>query len=147
MKRYIGVLVVLAIFGVGYLFGACSDIKYGGKGVTVQTTALAEEISVTSGAGSIEPKWYDEFDTKVAAQRVLNKTTNAYLENAHAVPLCWLLKIVLRNMDKDEQNLIFIVTDANGNVMSPKDYNIFIRGYKESRDISWAEDFPPVLYP
>jgi hypothetical protein len=147
MKRYIGVLVVLGIFGVGYLFGACSGINYGGKGVKVQTTALAQAISVTSGAGSIEPKWYDDFDAKVADQRELDKVTNAYVENAHAVPLCWLLKIVLRNMDKDEENMIFVVTDVDGNVMSPKEYKIFIRGYKESRDISWAEDFPPVFYP
>jgi hypothetical protein len=147
MRRFVGVLLVLAIFGAGYLFGACSGGNNAGKSAGTQGAALAQEISKALVADVTEPKWHGDFDATVAEARVYNAAAKTYDDNAKAVPLCWLLKIVLRNIDRDEENLIFVVTDANDKVMAVKDYKLYIRGYNGDKDLSWAEDFPPVLYP
>jgi len=147
MKRFTGVLLVLAVFGAGYLYGACSRGYGSGSGGGGEGVAYAQVITATSGTELIEPKWYEDFDMAVDEQRVLNKDTNVYDDNAHAVPLCWLLTVVLRNIDKEEKNLIFVVTDADGRIIPAGEYKIFIRGYKSGGDLSWAQDFPPILYP
>jgi len=147
MKRFAGVLMVLAVFGVGYLFGAgCRDYNAGSSAGT-QGAALAQGITGAPVTEVTEPIWYDDFDARVKDQRTFNGTTKEYDKNAKAIPLCWLLKIVLRSIDQDEKNMIFVVTDPDGQVLSADKYKIYIRGYGKIGDISWAEDFPPVLYP
>jgi hypothetical protein len=147
MKRFAGVLLVLAIFGVGYLFGACSGGNNAGSSAGMQGTALAQELSKALVSEVAEPKWHGDFDKKVGEQRVMKEGMRTYDNNAKAVPLIWLLKVVNRNIDRDEKNLIFVVTDANDRVMAVKDYKLYIRGYDSDKDLSWAEDFPPVIYP
>jgi hypothetical protein len=146
MKRLTGVLLVLAIFGAGYLTGACTRGDAPDSGRKMDALS-AQSITPTSGSDKIEPKWYDDFERTVTEQREMDQRTGAYKENAHAVSLSWILSVVLRNLDKEEKNLVIVVTDVEGRVMPPEKYRIYIRGYKSEGGISWAEDFPPILYP
>ena len=146
MKRFAGVLLVLAVFGAGYLFGACSGRCFGGSGGGMESAAT-EELPVAANVEMGEIKWYDDFDGGIIEQRVLDKETNSYVDNARAVPLTWILAVVLRNIEKEEKNLVFVVTNPEGKVLPAEEYRIYIRGYTSGGELSWAEDFPPILYP
>lgn len=147
MKRFAGVLLVLAVFGAGYLYGAWSGLRRSDAGRVIEGAAFAEGVAVQSDVDMSEIKWHDDFEVRVIEQRLLDNQTNTYIDNAHTVPLTWLLAIVLRNIEKEEKNLIFVVTDLDGKVIPAEEYRIYIRGYTSGGGMSWAEDFPPILYP
>jgi hypothetical protein len=147
MKRIAGALLVLAVFGIGYLYGVCAIDRSDGSNVAPEGAALAQEIQYGTDVDMGEIKWYDDFDIKIIEQREWDRDTETYADNARAVPLSWMLAVVLRNIEKEEKDLVFVVTNAEGKVIPADEYHIYIRGYGRSGDLSWAEDFPPILYP